>query len=146
PLSALDKKLRSGLQWELRELHRRIGKTFICVTHDQEEALSLSDEIAIIRDGRVIQAGTPSVLFEQPATHFIADFLGESNFMDAKPVGTEGENIVLAIGNAILRQRRSSASPASSERCLIALRPFKIEMHEHEPTEKANRLSGVIRR
>ena len=146
PLSALDKKLRAGLQWELRELHRRIGKTFICVTHDQEEALSLSDEIAIIRDGRVVQSGSPNVLFEQPASHFIADFLGESNFLDAKYVGLEGDMMVCAIGETILRQRRPSTLPSTSQQCLIALRPFKIELHEHEPTTKANRLPGTIRR
>jgi ABC-type Fe3+/spermidine/putrescine transport system ATPase subunit len=146
PLSALDKKLRAGLQWELRELHRRIGRTFICVTHDQEEALSLSDEIAIIRDGRVVQSGSPNVLFDQPASHFIADFLGESNFLEAKFVGLEGDVMVCAIGETILRLSRPQTPPSISEPCLIALRPFKIELHEHEPTAKANRLPGSIRR
>jgi putative spermidine/putrescine transport system ATP-binding protein len=146
PLSALDKKLRTGLQWELRELHRRIGKTFVCVTHDQEEALSLSDEIAILRDGRVVQSGRPDALFDQPASHFIADFLGESNFLEAKVVGLEGDLMVCAIGETILRQSRPPAPPSVSESCLIALRPFKIELHEHEPMTKANRLPGAIRR
>jgi ABC-type Fe3+/spermidine/putrescine transport system ATPase subunit len=112
PLSALDKKLRAGLQWELRELHRRIGKTFICVTHDQEEALSLSDEIAIIRDGRVVQSGSPNALFEQPASHFIADFLGESNFLEAECVGLEGDMMACAIGDVILRQHRPPMPPS----------------------------------
>jgi ABC-type Fe3+/spermidine/putrescine transport system ATPase subunit len=146
PLSALDKKLRAGLQWELRELHRRIGKTFICVTHDQEEALSLSDEIAIIRDGRVVQSGSPNALFDHPASHFIGDFLGESNFLEAKYLGLEGDVMLCAIGETILRQRRPPMLPPTSEPFLVALRPFKIELHEREPTTKANRLPGTIRR
>jgi ABC-type Fe3+/spermidine/putrescine transport system ATPase subunit len=118
----------------------------VYVTHDQEEALSLSDEIAIIRDGRVVQSGSPNVLFDQPASHFIADFLGESNFLEAKFVGLEGDVMVCAIGETILRLSRPQTPPSISEPCLIALRPFKIELHEHEPTAKANRLPGSIRR
>src|SRR4051812_45852863 len=83
PLSALDKKLRLEVQEELKDLHRRLGVTFICVTHDQEEALSLSDEIAIMRDGRVEQVGTPHGLYEAPRSRFVADFLGRSNFIAA---------------------------------------------------------------
>src|SRR5919109_460176 len=82
PLSALDKKLRAELQWELKALHQRVGMTFIYVTHDQEEALSLSDEVAILRDGALVQSGPPSVLYDQPRTRFVADFLGKSNFLE----------------------------------------------------------------
>jgi putative spermidine/putrescine transport system ATP-binding protein len=81
PLSALDKKLRAELQVELKDLHRRVGLTFIYVTHDQEEALSMSDGIAILRDGRLVQQGSPEELYERPATKFVADFLGKSNFL-----------------------------------------------------------------
>ncbi len=86
PLSALDKKLRAELQDELRALHRRVGRTFINVTHDQEEALSLSDHIAILNHGSIIQTGTPSDLYERPATRFVADFLGKSNFIGEAPI------------------------------------------------------------
>jgi putative spermidine/putrescine transport system ATP-binding protein len=81
PLSALDKKLRAELQVELKDLHRRVGLTFIYVTHDQEEALSMSDGIAILRDGKLVQQGDPTGLYERPATRFVADFLGKSNFL-----------------------------------------------------------------
>ena len=81
PLSALDKKLRAELQEELKALHRRVGRTFVNVTHDQEEALSLSDQVAILNHGRLIQLGAPEALYEQPRTRFVADFLGKSNFL-----------------------------------------------------------------
>ncbi|MBM3524592.1 MAG: ABC transporter ATP-binding protein, partial [Alphaproteobacteria bacterium] len=81
PLSALDKKLRAELQWELKALHQRVGLTFIYVTHDQDEALSMSDEIAILRDGKIVQSGGPGELYDKPRSRFVADFLGKSNFI-----------------------------------------------------------------
>jgi putative spermidine/putrescine transport system ATP-binding protein len=79
PLGALDKKLRESLQLEIARLHRELGITFVFVTHDQDEALALSDRIAVFRDGRVEQAGTPAELYETPASRFVATFLGDSN-------------------------------------------------------------------
>jgi len=81
PLGALDKRLRDALQEEIRAIHRQIGTTFIYVTHDQEEALSLSDRIAVYKDGRIEQVGTPSDLYDRPATLFVARFLGESTLL-----------------------------------------------------------------
>ncbi|MBV8650548.1 MAG: ABC transporter ATP-binding protein, partial [Alphaproteobacteria bacterium] len=90
PLSALDKKLRADLQIELKALHQRVGKTFIYVTHDQDEALSMSDEIVILRHGRIVQQGSPNALYEAPRTHFVADFLGKSNFLAGRVGGRAG--------------------------------------------------------
>ena len=81
PLSALDRKMRAEVQIELKALHKRIGLTFIYVTHDQEEALSMSDRVAILRDGKLLQHGPPQALYERPATRFVAEFLGKSNFL-----------------------------------------------------------------
>jgi len=81
PLGALDKKLRVEVQEQLKDIHRRVGTTFIYVTHDQEEALSMSDRIVIMRDGAIEQVGTPNELYERPATKFAASFLGKSNFI-----------------------------------------------------------------
>jgi putative spermidine/putrescine transport system ATP-binding protein len=81
PLGALDKKLRVEVQEQLKDIHRRIGTTFIYVTHDQEEALSMSDRIVIMRDGAIEQVGSPHELYERPATRFAASFLGKSNFV-----------------------------------------------------------------
>ncbi|MCP5073651.1 MAG: ABC transporter ATP-binding protein [Rhodobacteraceae bacterium] len=82
PLGALDKKLRVEVQEQLKEIHRRVGTTFIYVTHDQEEALSMSDRVVIMRDGAIEQVGSPQELYERPATHFAASFLGKSNFVN----------------------------------------------------------------
>ncbi|WP_404427638.1 ABC transporter ATP-binding protein [Ureibacillus chungkukjangi] len=81
PLSALDLKLRSEMQYELRELQQRLGKTFVFVTHDQEEALAMSDEIFVINDGEIQQSGTPVDIYDEPINRFVADFIGESNIV-----------------------------------------------------------------
>ena len=80
PLAALDRKLRRDMQIELQNLQREVGITFVLVTHDQEEALSMSDTIAIMRDGRIVQFGTPRELYDAPVNRYVADFVGESNF------------------------------------------------------------------
>lgn len=82
PLSALDLKLRSEMQYELRELQQRLGKTFVFVTHDQEEALAMSDEIFVLHDGEIQQSGTPVDIYDEPINRFVADFIGESNIVD----------------------------------------------------------------
>ena len=141
PLSALDKKLRAGLQWELRALHRRVGTTFIYVTHDQEEALSMSDEIAIIRLGKIVQKGKPRELYDRPVSHFIADFLGESNFIAAEVAGRDGDGFAYRMGGASFHQ--TGALPNEGQ-VLIALRPAKIRVALAEPADGANRLAGAI--
>jgi len=123
PLSALDKKLRAELQVELKALHRRVGLTFIYVTHDQEEALSMSDSIAILRDGRLVQHGPPGVLYECPATRFVADFLGKSNFLAGRILERQQDGFTYAVDGA--RFVQAGRAPAGED-VLIALRPEKI--------------------
>ncbi|MFD9942755.1 ABC transporter ATP-binding protein [Nonomuraea sp. NPDC059023] len=82
PLGALDKRLREQLQLEIKRLHRELGITFVFVTHDQEEALTMSDRVALLREGRIVQVGTPQELYERPASRYVAEFLGESNLLD----------------------------------------------------------------
>nr|WP_276535451.1 ABC transporter ATP-binding protein [Ligilactobacillus apodemi] len=82
PLSALDHKLRLNMQYELRELQQRLGITFIFVTHDQEEALAMSDEIFVLNNGNIVQSGTPVDIYDEPINHYVADFIGESNIVD----------------------------------------------------------------
>ncbi len=86
PLSALDAKLRKDMQYELRDLQQRLGITFLFVTHDQEEALALSDEIFVMNDGKVQQSGTPVDIYDEPINHFVANFIGESNIVDGRMV------------------------------------------------------------
>lgn len=89
PLSALDHKLRSEMQYDLRELQRSLGITFIFVTHDQEEALAMSDEIFILNDGQIVQSGTPVDIYDEPINHYVADFIGDSNIVPAIMVADE---------------------------------------------------------
>ncbi len=88
PLSALDLKLRRGMQTELKRLQRETGITFVLVTHDQEEALSMSDRIAVMQAGRIVQLGTPADIYERPRTRFVADFIGEANVLPGAMVGS----------------------------------------------------------
>src|SRR3990172_5965397 len=91
PLGALDAKLRKALQIELKALQEEIGITFIYVTHDQEEALTMSDRLAVMSSGRVEQVGSPSEIYEEPTTAYVADFLGVSNLMDARADGLDAD-------------------------------------------------------
>ena len=141
PLSALDKKLRAELQEELKALHRRIGRTFVNVTHDQEEALSLSDQVAILNHGRLIQMGAPEALYERPRTRFVADFLGKSNFIEGVVAGTEAGGFSLAAGAARLLQ--AGAPRPAGAKALLSLRPEKIALLA-EGEAAANMVAGQI--
>lgn len=95
PLSALDLKLRTDMQYELRDLQQRLGITFIFVTHDQEEALAMSDEIFVMNKGKIVQSGTPVDIYDEPINHFVADFVGESNIVDGVMIE---DNLVKFVG------------------------------------------------
>ena len=145
PLSALDKKLRAGLQEELRALHQQLGTTFIFVTHDQDEALSMSDEIAIVNHGRIVQRGSPADLYERPASHFVADFLGRSNFVAGVAVAAAEGVLSYDTPAGQLRQRLGSGSPpAKGAHILVALRPEKITMSASKPVETRIAVAGVV--
>ena len=109
PLGALDKKLRVEVQEQLKDIHKRVGTTFIYVTHDQEEALSMSDRIVIMRDGAIEQVGTPKELYERPATKFTASFLGKSNFIiqEGKTYALRPEKIDMRAEQGNLEARTS---------------------------------------
>jgi len=145
PLSALDKKLRGELQVELKSLHQRVGLTFIYVTHDQEEALSMSDRVAILHRGKVVQIGSPDELYERPATRFVADFLGRSNFIRGRVVEANGGAFRYTAGGQGFVQA-DAAAPQQASDVLIALRPEKIQIAADRSPETANTLSGRIER
>ncbi len=145
PLSALDKKLRGELQVELKSLHQRVGLTFIYVTHDQEEALSMSDRVAILHRGKVVQIGSPDELYERPATRFVADFLGRSNFIRGRVVEANGGTFRYTAGGQGFVQADAAAQHLASD-VLIALRPEKIQIAADRTPETANTLSGRIER
>ncbi|KPF70832.1 hypothetical protein IP69_08800 [Bosea sp. AAP35] len=144
-LSALDKKLRAGLQEELRDLHARLGTTFVFVTHDQEEALSMSDEIVIINHGRIVQSGAPKALYNGPRTRFVADFLGRANFIEGTVSSVSGQDFSYAAGGQSLRQALPTGAPAPGlgGTVSLALRPEKLQVLG-EPVPAANAVPAEI--
>src|SRR3954466_6917153 len=137
PLSALDAKIRVALRKEIRAIQRQLGITTVYVTHDQEEAMSLSDRVVVMSEGRVEQIGPPPEIYNFPATPFVASFVGTLNLMPATVVGEGGTRIVVA------GQEITSAKPVESGRTqvTVALRPEAVELGEGGG---ANRLRGTI--
>ncbi len=134
PLGSLDKKLREEMQVELRQLQRAIGITAVFVTHDQEEALTLSDRVAIMNAGKIEQMGTPRELYERPATDFVANFLGVSNAFDGRVAAREGEDALVTIGPIQVRLPWESGLEVGGP-IRVAVRPEKIRLGPRE--EKA---------
>jgi iron(III) transport system ATP-binding protein len=144
PLSNLDAKIRVQVRAEIRKLQRELGITTIYVTHDQDEALTLSDRIAVFNQGKVFQVGPPKALYERPANRFVADFIGINNFIEGK---------VISVDDAQRRLRAESvfgelaaiydAPLKAGDRCVICVRPENIAM-EGQPGGGVNRVSGKI--
>lgn len=143
PLSALDKKLRADLQGELRQLHRQLGTTFVYVTHDQEEALSMSDEIVIFNRGAIVQQGDPRTLYDAPASHFVAGFLGRSNFIEGEVEACDNGSLLYRVGEHRLRQATVSQFPGQG-RVLIGLRPEKMQIAS-DPPRQGNALPATVK-
>lgn len=134
PLSALDAKLRGQVQQELKSIQRRSNKTFLFVTHDQEEALTMSDRIIVMNNGRVEQDGTPEELYFHPANRFVAEFIGETNFISGEVRGVEGRNLVMDWHGQTLRGHAPSASlPKSGELVTASLRLERLSFHTKRP-------------
>jgi ABC-type Fe3+/spermidine/putrescine transport system ATPase subunit len=130
PLSNLDLKLRIQMRDELRSLQRRLGKTSIYVTHDQTEALALSDRIAVLSHGHIEQIGTPAEIYEQPATAFVAEFIGSSNLFPARIVehGAPG-TIVETEGGLQLCCANCGAATGDRREIAVLLRPERVQVH-----------------
>ncbi len=127
PLSALDKKLRADLQWELKALHDQLGVTFIYVTHDQDEALSMSDRIVILKDGAIQQQGAPDTLYNRPHNSFVADFLGKSNFIEAQIEARDGQVLRCSAAGAGF-EVETDTDHAKGAAVRIALRPERLRL------------------
>lgn len=122
PLSALDLKLRTDMQYELRELQKRLGITFIFVTHDQEEALAMSDEIFVLRKGKIIQSGSPVDIYDEPINRYVADFIGESNIIPGKMIA---DNLVEFVGKTF---ECVDGGMAANESVEVMLRPEDLSV------------------
>ena len=147
PLSALDKQLREELQLEMKRLHQQLGITFIYVTHDQREALIMSDRIAVMNQGRIEQAGSPSDLYDQPATRFVAGFIGESNFLEGEVAGLQGRDVAATVAGATV-VAISRQPPAVGARVVLAIRPEKIgfrDLSAPVPQARLNTIKAVVR-
>ncbi len=140
PLSALDAKLRRTMQLELRRMHAELGLTFVCVTHDQEEALAMSDRIAVLDAGRIAQIGTPQEIFDRPANRFVADFIGGCNFIPA---------ISRSDGTIIMPECKVSpqTGPEAGRGIVLAVRPHSLRLGTPEEgaiIELAARVSDIV--
>ena len=133
PLSALDKMLREQMQVEIRRLQRRLAMTTIFVTHDQEEALTMSDRVAVMQDGRIRQAGTPKEIYNHPRTEFVATFLGASNIVTATVRGHDGDTTAVEFAGRTLTVARLAAEPGATVK--FALRPEKIVLRKDAPVQ-----------
>ena len=146
PLGALDLKLRKQMQVELKRIQQEVGITFIYVTHDQEEAMTMSDRIAVMNKGRYEQLGDPEMLYERPTTRFVASFLGVSNLLPATVTGRDGAHgsVALADGSNI---RVPAGLINGATKVDLGIRPEKIRLHESDAVPPAghNRLAGIVR-
>ncbi|MBP8537386.1 ABC transporter ATP-binding protein [Streptomyces sp. MK37H] len=150
PLGALDLKLRRQMQLELKRIQTEVGITFIHVTHDQEEAMTMADTVAVMNGGRVEQRGAPADLYENPGTTFVANFLGTSNLIEAEITDKSGGDLVLAVagGKLSLPADRCSAPVRTGGKLLVGVRPEKITLAHAEDAgtipEGRNRITGRI--
>src|SRR5690606_35654766 len=148
-LGALDLKLRRQMQLELKRIQTEVGITFVHVTHDQEEAMTMADTVAVMNAGRVEQLGPPTELYENPRTTFVANFLGTSNFIEAEVDSRSGEDIVLKAGGGklVLPRARSSAATTAGGKVLVGVRPEKISLtHADDAGEIPEGRNRITRR
>jgi spermidine/putrescine transport system ATP-binding protein len=144
PLGALDAKLRKQLQIELKALQEEVGITFIYVTHDQEEALTMSDRLAVMSNGRVEQVGTPSEVYEEPRTSYVADFLGVSNLMDARADGLDADGRAkVRLGDFELVAGQGDTDARGDVK--VVIRPERVRLEESGASGQ-NRVPGMVER
>ncbi|MEH2452174.1 ABC transporter ATP-binding protein [Nostoc sp.] len=146
PLGALDLKLRKEMQIELSNLHKDLGLTFVMVTHDQEEALSLSDRIAVMNQGKIEQVGTPSQIYERPQTSFVADFIGDTNLFSGEIVAVDSSNVQISTktGLSIVISRAEDTPSELSQAVVVSVRPEKIQLSLYPPNLPANSFEGRL--
>ncbi|MBW4555815.1 MAG: ABC transporter ATP-binding protein [Trichormus sp. ATA11-4-KO1] len=146
PLGALDLKLRKDMQVELSNLHKELGLTFIMVTHDQEEAMSLSDRIAVMNQGKIEQVGTPRQIYEHPQTSFVADFIGDTNLFSGEITTVESScvQITTKTGLTIVVTRHEDTPSELSQVVVVSVRPEKIQLSLYQPSVMTNCFEGRL--
>ena len=151
PLAALDKKLRESTQIELVELQRRLGMTFVIVTHDQEEAMTVADRIGVMDAGRLEQVGTPRELYEAPHSRWVAEFVGDINIFEGQLESRDSGRLMIATSDAGTIVVAEPRRPMTKPRVCVAIRPEKVKLSRRGPasdgvaaTQAINRLEGVV--
>jgi len=151
PLGALDLKLRKAMQFELKGMQRRIGITFVFVTHDQEEAMTMADRIAVMDGGKVLQVGTPAEIYEHPESRFVADFIGETNFLEGTLLDvTGGYGRVRLADGCVLCAPLEGRAFSAGERVTVAVRPERVRLEavetilEDAPANGITQLKGTV--
>lgn len=143
PLGALDKKLREQMQLDIRDLHRRLGLTIVFVTHDQDEALTMSDRIAVFNHGRIEQIGAPREIYELPRTPFVAEFIGETNLLACTVQEQAGEAVRLTTSSGLSLSAHAGAGRIDGAQVQVSIRPEAIRINDHAAAT-ANRLNARI--
>ncbi|BCY07608.1 ABC transporter ATP-binding protein [Actinoplanes sp. L3-i22] len=144
PLGALDLKLRQQMQIELKRIQREVGITFVYVTHDQGEALTMSDRIAVMNAGLIEQLGTPREIYEKPATRFVAGFIGTSNIVEGQVSRVENGLAVLDLGEGERIVAPVPASVRAGQRIEVSVRPEKIDLHRTPPQATGSVIAGTV--
>lgn len=144
PLGALDLKLRKAMQTELKHIQEQVGITFVYVTHDQEEALTMSDIIAVMDKGVIQQVGDPATLYKCPTNRFVADFIGESNFITATIVAIQGPHAAVSLEGETVYVAAGGSGRAGARGVVVTIRPEKVKILEPEKAP-AEGLSAVVR-
>jgi spermidine/putrescine transport system ATP-binding protein len=129
PMAALDRKLRKEMQIELQDLQRQLGITFVLVTHDQEEALSMSDRICVMREGRIVQFGSPQELYDRPNSRYVADFVGTSNFFNGILTDDKDTLATVRLDNGMPMQGRPSGDLTKGQIVCMSIRPEQMKLH-----------------
>lgn len=142
PLSALDLKLRQTMREELKHLQKETGITFVFVTHDQEEALAMSDRIAVMSDGEVQQIGAPTDIYEHPINRFVADFIGDTNFLDGEILHFNDDLVTCRVGTESMFEAENSGGHQVGDRVTLFLRPEKISLSAAHETSTAETRPG----
>lgn len=147
PLGALDLKLRKQMQLELSNLHQELGLTFVMVTHDQEEAMSLSDRIAVMNEGRIEQIGSPEEIYECPQTAFVADFIGDTNLFAGKVESIDRSTVTVrtAAGLKIVVQQSDMWNGITGDSVVVSVRPEKVYLNLYQPEVSVNCFEGRLK-
>lgn len=145
PLGALDKKLRHDTQFELMDIQEKTGTTFVIVTHDQEEAMTVASRVAVMDEGKLIQVATPDRIYENPTSVYVADFIGDVNIIEGSAAPLEGDRFRIAWSEDLPPIIATSASPLpTGTRCHFAIRPEKIAISADQPQDADNSVKGSV--